>query len=83
MSQDPQGVLLHAESIAQPDQLVASRFLSGDPFVYIEADGRRLIAVGDFEVGRAGSESGADEVWSYTDLGIDELYADGLDHHAI
>jgi Xaa-Pro aminopeptidase len=78
-----EGVLLHAESIAQPDQLVASRFLTGDPFVYIEADGRRLIAVGDFEVGRAGSESGADEVWSYTDLGIDELYADGLDHHAI
>jgi Xaa-Pro aminopeptidase len=78
-----EGLLLHGESIAQPDQLVASRFLSGDPFVYIEADGRRLIAVGDFEVGRAGSESGADEVWSYQDLGIDDLYAGGLDRHAI
>jgi Xaa-Pro aminopeptidase len=78
-----EGVLLHAESVAQPDQLVASRFLSGDPFVYIEADGRRLIVVGDFEVGRARSESGADEVWGGTDLGIDELFAEGLDHNAI
>jgi Xaa-Pro aminopeptidase len=78
-----EGVLLHAESVAQPDQLVASRFLSGDPFVYIEVDGRRLIAVGDFEVGRATSESGADEVWSYSDLGITELYAAGIDRRAI
>jgi Xaa-Pro aminopeptidase len=78
-----EGVLLHAESIAQPDQLVASRFLSGDPFVYIEVAGRRLLAVGDFEVARASSESGADEVWSYSDLGITELYANGLDRHAI
>jgi Xaa-Pro aminopeptidase len=78
-----EGVLLHAESIAQPDQLVASRFLSGDPFVYIELAGRRMLAVGDFEVGRARSESGADEVWGYSDLGISELYADGLDRPAI
>jgi Xaa-Pro aminopeptidase len=78
-----EGVLLHAESLAQPDQLVASRFLSGDPFVYIEVDGRRLLAVGDFEVGRATTESGADEVWSYSDLGITEMYANGLDGHAI
>jgi Xaa-Pro aminopeptidase len=83
MTELTEGVLLHGESSAQPDQLVASRFLSGDPFVYIETDGRRLIAVGDFEVGRAGSESGADEVWSYRDLGIDDLYADGLDRYAI
>jgi Xaa-Pro aminopeptidase len=78
-----EGVLLHAESIAQPDVLVASRFLSGDPFVYIEVDGRRLIAVGDFEVGRATSESGADEVWGYSDLGITELYARGIDRRSI
>jgi Xaa-Pro aminopeptidase len=78
-----EGVLLHAESIAQPDQLAASRFLTGDPFVYIEADGRRLLAVGDFEVGRAASESGADEVWGYSDLGITELYAGGVDRRAI
>lgn len=78
-----EGVLMHAESIAQPDQLVASRFLSGDPFVYMEVDGRRLIAVGDFEVGRATSESGADEVWGYSDLGITELYASGIDRRSI
>ena len=74
---------MHAESIGQPDQLAASHFLTGDPFVYIEADGRRLLAVGDFEVGRASSESGADEVWGYSDLGITELYASGLDRRAI
>jgi Xaa-Pro aminopeptidase len=78
-----EGVLLHAESVANPDQLVASRFLSGDPFVYVEVGGRRLVAVGDFEVGRARSESGADEVWGYSDLGISELYASGLDRRAI
>ena len=67
----------------KPDQLAASRFLTGDPFVYIEVDGRRLLAVGDFEVARATSESGADEVWGYSELGISELYAGGLDRHAI
>ena len=66
-----------------PTSLVASRFLTGDPFVYIEIDGRRLLAVGDFEVQRASSESGADEVWSYSDLGITELYASGLDRRSI
>ena len=81
--QVPQGVLLHADSLAHPDQLAASRFLAGDPFVYIEVDGRRVLAVGDYEVGRAGTESGADEVWSYSELGLTELYASRLDRHAI
>jgi Xaa-Pro aminopeptidase len=78
-----EGVLIHGESIAQPDQLAASRFLSGDPFVYMELDGRRILAVGDFEVGRATAESGADEVWGYGELGVGGLYADGLDGRTI
>ena len=62
------GVLIHSESVEQGDQLVSSRFLAGDAFVYIELGGRRLLAVGDFEVERARHESGADEVWGYREL---------------
>jgi Xaa-Pro aminopeptidase len=78
-----EGVMIHGESRAQPDQLAASRFLSGDPFLYLEAGGRRLLAVGGFEVNRAERESGADEVWSFTDLGVSDMHADGLDHRAV
>ncbi|MEO9173930.1 MAG: M24 family metallopeptidase [Gaiellales bacterium] len=74
-----EGVMMHSESRAQPDQLAASRFLAGDPFVYLESGGRRLLAVGDFEVGRARRESQADEVWGFGDLGLAELYAEGFD----
>jgi Xaa-Pro aminopeptidase len=71
------GVLIHGESVDHGDQLVSSRFLAGDPFVYIEIGGRRLLAVGDFEVERARRESGADEVWGYRDLNVGELFAEG------
>jgi Xaa-Pro aminopeptidase len=41
----------------------ASRFPSFDPFVYIEAGGRRILAVWGAEIDRARAASGADEVW--------------------
>jgi Xaa-Pro aminopeptidase len=78
-----EGVMMHSESRAQPDQLASSRFLAGDPFVYLEADGRRMLAVGTFEAHRAAQESQADEVWSFGDLGVSDLYAEGLDSRAV
>ena len=54
-----EGVLLHAESIAKPDQLAASRFLTRRP-VRVHRGGRAAaVAVGDFEVGRAPRSPGA------------------------
>ena len=41
----------------------ASRFLSYDPFVYLEAGGKRYLAVYCLETERARVMSGADEVW--------------------
>jgi Xaa-Pro aminopeptidase len=40
----------------------ATHFLAGDPFIYLEADGRRIILIGELELGRARSEARVDEV---------------------
>jgi Xaa-Pro aminopeptidase len=78
-----EGILMHSESEAQGDQLAASRFLAGDPFIYIEVGTHRSIAVGDFEVERARRESGADDVWGYGELGISEIHAENLGRRAV
>ena len=56
-------VILAGGSMECADMYYASRFLSYDPFVYIETGGRRCLAVYCQEVERAAADSGADEVW--------------------
>jgi Xaa-Pro aminopeptidase len=56
-------VILASGSMECADMYYASCFLSYDPFVYVEAGGRRYLAVYCQEVERARSASAADEVW--------------------
>ena len=55
-------IVLASGSMECADMYYASRFLSSDPFVYIEAGGRRILTVWGQEVERARAVSGADEV---------------------
>jgi Xaa-Pro aminopeptidase len=56
-------IILASGSMECADMYYASRFLSYDPFVYIEAGERRILTVWGQEVERARAVSGADEVW--------------------
>lgn len=49
----------------------------GDPVVFIEHEGKRVVAAGVFEVPMlATREDVVDEVWDFDDLGYDELVTD-------
>ena len=56
-------IVLANSSMACADMYYASRFLSSDPFVYVEVGGRRILTVWCQEVERARRVSGIDEVW--------------------
>ena len=56
-------IVLADSSMACADMYYASRFLSSDPFVYVEVGGRRILTVWCQEVERARRVSGIDEVW--------------------
>src|SRR3954447_18310060 len=80
----PRALLLTDESLVRGDMYAASRFLAGDPFDYLELeDGRRVLAVAGYEAPRAARESGADEIWTFEDLGLRELLAQGLSRHEL
>ena len=62
------GIVLAGGSMDCADMYYASRFLSFDPFVYMEIGGRRILAVWWQEIERARIDSGADEVWDQDDF---------------
>ena len=62
------GIILASGSMECADMYYASRFLSFDPFVYIEADDRSILTVWSGEIERARNASGADEVWDQDDF---------------
>ncbi|MFH1681784.1 MAG: Xaa-Pro peptidase family protein [Candidatus Eisenbacteria bacterium] len=57
-----------ADSMTSADLLYLTRFTSGDPFIYLKSGTKTIVAVTDFEVGRAASESTADEVVPFSRL---------------
>jgi Xaa-Pro aminopeptidase len=79
----PETVLLYADSLGQPDLFALAGFLSGDPYTYLERDGRRVLVVPDFELDRARRESGEAEIWSFRELGLNELVDQGLRPQAV
>ena len=65
--------LLHANSHHSPDIYYATSFLAADAFTYLHARGDILL-VSSMEKGRAGKESGINDVRSTSDYGLmDEL----------
>jgi Xaa-Pro aminopeptidase len=63
-----EGILLCGESLECADMYYATRFLSGEPFVYLETAERSIAVVGESDLIRARAVSTVDEVWADSDF---------------
>src|SRR4051794_28368601 len=59
--------LIIADSERDPDMLYATRFFVPDPFLFLEHNGRRTIALSDLEVDRGRAQAQVDEVISISE----------------
>lgn len=72
-----EGLLLIAESNANGDMYAATRFLTADPVLYLEAGDRSVLVVTGFDVELARRSTPASEVWAYEELVAEERAAGG------
>jgi Xaa-Pro aminopeptidase len=56
------GRLFYADSESDADLFYLTRFLAGDPFLYLEVDGKKTLFLSDLEVDRGRQQSAVDEV---------------------
>ena len=66
-------LLLVGESYSNQNLFYKTRFLCGDPFVYVERDGHRVLVTGAMERSRAEKESTVTEVVTFDDYGYRDL----------
>src|SRR5215210_7652099 len=71
-------VLIYADSLRSPEIRHEVPVPIPDPFLYAERDGQRHVVTSSFEVDRITSVAPELNVVPYEELGIDELYAQGL-----
>jgi Xaa-Pro aminopeptidase len=72
------GVLIHGDTLRSPEMRHELPLSVGDPFLYLEVDGRRAVVTNALEVDRI-AEAAPDVERLLTDeLGMDELIAQGL-----
>jgi Xaa-Pro aminopeptidase len=62
----PGARLLYAASESDPDILYPTRFFAPDPFLFVEARGRRVMVMSDLELDRARRQASVDEVLSWS-----------------
>ncbi len=67
-------LLLVGESSSNQNLYYKTRFLTGDPFLYVESGTASTLLVPAMELGRAQKESIVQDVRSFNDLGYVELY---------
>ena len=60
----PEAVLIYASSSHDANLYYATHFLAGDPVIFIEAGGKKLLVLNDLELGRGRTEGRVDEVLS-------------------
>src|SRR5947208_3882118 len=70
-------LLIHADSVLSADMYVATDVNVGDPFTYIEVDGRRIIVTNQLEVDQIRRDSTATEVWMVDEFGGRDLVRSG------
>ena len=72
------GLLIHADSVTDADMFVATGVAAGDPFTYIEENGRRIIVTNVLEVDMVRRDSTATDVWLTDEFNVRELVREGM-----
>src|SRR5205085_9458204 len=65
---DNQSRLIVAPSDIDADMLYATKFWAGDPFIFLEQNGKRTIVLTDLEMGRGRKTAKVDEFVSFNQL---------------
>jgi Xaa-Pro aminopeptidase len=65
----PAARLMYAAPETDADMLYATRFFAPDPFLFVQARGRRTVVMSDLEMDRAKKQARVDRVLSWTRLG--------------
>ena len=71
-------VLIHGDTLRSPEMRHEVPLSVGDPFLYLEADGRRAVVTNALEVDRIAQAAPEVERLLTDELGMDELIAQGL-----
>jgi Xaa-Pro aminopeptidase len=71
-------VVIFGDTVRSPELRHEVPILIPDPFLYLEKDGRRVVALHSLEIPRVREEAPQIEIVSLEQLGQDELVADGL-----
>jgi Xaa-Pro aminopeptidase len=72
---------MFADSVRDPDLYLATGITVGDPFIYVESDGSRVIVTSEIEADAASRKSRATDVWLSSRFGSRELVAGGMEGH--
>jgi Xaa-Pro aminopeptidase len=70
-------LLIHADSTHDPDMFAATGVAVGDPYTYLELDGRRVIVANVLEADVIRRDSTATEVWMSDEFGARDLVRSG------
>src|SRR5205085_9270928 len=65
---DNQSRLIVAPSDIDADMLYATKFWAGDPFIFLEQNGKRTVVLSDLEMGRGRKTAKVDEFVSFNEL---------------
>jgi Xaa-Pro aminopeptidase len=76
------GLLIYGDSVRNDDLFLATHVVVGDPFAYMEVDGRRIVLTNVLEVDAVREHSGATDVWVVDEFGRRELILDGMPRDA-
>jgi Xaa-Pro aminopeptidase len=77
------GVLIHGDTVRSPEMRHELPLSVGDPFLYLETDGRRAVVTNALEVDRIAEAAPDVERLLADELGMDELIAQGLARHLV
>lgn len=75
-------VVIHADTIRSPELRHEVPISIGDPFIYVERNGSRIVFTSSLEAPRL-AELGGFELVLIEDIGFDDLMASGIDRNAI
>lgn len=76
-------VLIFGDTVRSPELRHEVPMVIGDPFLYLERDGRRVLAMHALEIPRVREEVPGVEILPVDSLGLDELVAEGLGWSAV